>query len=126
MKRTIAFLLGSLALAGSALAQAPASADPYAYIVAAAPANQRADATVIKWKPDFTYDTLKKGTNKFHSQGRCIHAASRQDRETAWWRADRACPTKGVRGPLSCTLSAHLVKNGKNPHGSTKARDKVG
>ena len=66
MKRTIAFLLGSLALAGSALAQAPASAsaDPYAYIVAAAPANQRADATVVKWKPDFTYDTLKKGTNK--------------------------------------------------------------
>src|SRR3954453_23564755 len=64
MKRTIAFFLGSLALAGSALAQAPASADQYASITAALPANQRADATVIKWKPDFTYDTLKKGTNK--------------------------------------------------------------
>jgi len=64
MKRTIALFLGSLALAGSALAQAPASADQYASIVAALPANQRADATVIKWKPDFTYDTLKKGTNK--------------------------------------------------------------
>jgi hypothetical protein len=64
MKRTIALFLGSLALAGSALAQAPASADPYASILAAAPANQRAEATVIKWKPDFTYDTLRKGTNR--------------------------------------------------------------
>ena len=42
----------------------PAANDPYATIVAAAPANQRAEATVIKWKPDFTYDTLKKGTNR--------------------------------------------------------------
>jgi hypothetical protein len=30
----------------------------------AAPANQRQGATVIKWKSDFTYDTLKKGTNR--------------------------------------------------------------
>ena len=64
MKRTIAILLGTLAVATSAMAQAPAGADPYASIVAAAPANQREGATVVKWKPDFTYDTLKKGTNK--------------------------------------------------------------
>src|SRR6185295_10595931 len=30
----------------------------------AAPDNLRAQATVIKWKPDFTYDTLRKGTNR--------------------------------------------------------------
>jgi hypothetical protein len=30
----------------------------------AAPGNQREGATVIKWKPDFTYDTLRKGTNR--------------------------------------------------------------
>ena len=30
----------------------------------AAPANQKDQATVIKWKPDFTYDTLRKGTNR--------------------------------------------------------------
>ena len=66
MKRTIAFVLGALATSAAALmAQAPAApAGPYDAILAAAPANQRADATVIKWKPDFTYDTLKKGTNK--------------------------------------------------------------
>ena len=66
MKRTIAFVLGALATSAAALmAQAPAApAGPYDYILAAGPANQRADATVVKWKPDFTYDTLKKGTNK--------------------------------------------------------------
>jgi hypothetical protein len=30
----------------------------------AAPANLRDQATVIKWKSDFTYDTLRKGTNR--------------------------------------------------------------
>ena len=30
----------------------------------AAPANMREGATVIKWKSDFTYDTLRKGTNR--------------------------------------------------------------
>ena len=32
--------------------------------VLAAPAAMREGATVIKWKPDYTYDTLKKGTNR--------------------------------------------------------------
>jgi hypothetical protein len=30
----------------------------------AAPAQMKAGATVVKWKPDFTYETLKKGTNR--------------------------------------------------------------
>jgi hypothetical protein len=29
-----------------------------------APAQMRAGATVIKWKSDFTYDTIRKGTNR--------------------------------------------------------------
>jgi hypothetical protein len=65
MKGTLAFVLGALAATGGALlAQAPAGGGEYASIVAAAPANQREGATVVKWKPDFTYDTLKKGTNR--------------------------------------------------------------
>jgi hypothetical protein len=55
-------LLGVTAVSTSALAQAPA--DAIATVVAAAPANMREGATVIKWKPDFTYDTLRKGTNR--------------------------------------------------------------
>jgi hypothetical protein len=61
MKHTIPIVLTTLAMATSALAQAP---DPIATALAAAPANLREAATVIKWKPDFTYETLKKGTNR--------------------------------------------------------------
>jgi hypothetical protein len=62
MKRMIPILLVLQAVATSALAQAPA--DPIAAALAAAPANLREAATVVKWKPDFTYDTLKQGTNR--------------------------------------------------------------
>ncbi len=66
MRGTVSFVLAALAATGAALlAQAPAGGgDQFATIVSALPANQRDGATVIKWKPDFTYDTLKKGTNK--------------------------------------------------------------
>ena len=33
-------------------------------LLAVPAANLRDQATVIKWKPDFTYDTLRKGTNR--------------------------------------------------------------
>ena len=62
MKRIALFVLGVMAASTGALAQAPA--DPIATALGAAPANLREAATVIKWKPDFTYDTLKKGTNR--------------------------------------------------------------
>jgi hypothetical protein len=58
----IPIVLGTLVMSASALAQAPA--DALATALSAAPANQREAATVIKWKPDFTYDTLRKGTNR--------------------------------------------------------------
>ena len=62
MRRMIPIVLSVLAVSTSALAQAPA--DAIATALTAAPANLREAATVIKWKPDFTYDTLKKGTNR--------------------------------------------------------------
>lgn len=58
-----AVLTLSLCLATAAL-QAQAPADPYAYILAGAPVAQREGAGVLKWKPDFTYDTLKPSTNQ--------------------------------------------------------------
>jgi len=61
MKRTLPIVLGALAIAVTAFAQAN---DPIATAVLAIPANARDAATVIKWKPDFTYDTLRKGTNR--------------------------------------------------------------
>jgi hypothetical protein len=62
MKRMVPIVLSALALATAAFAQAPS--DPIATALSAGPANLREAATVIKWKPDFTYDTLKKGTNR--------------------------------------------------------------
>jgi hypothetical protein len=60
MKRIAVFLLVVMAVSISALAQDDATARA----VLAAPANLREGATVIKWKSDFTYDTLKKGTSR--------------------------------------------------------------
>ena len=62
MKRMALFVLGVMTVSTSVLAQAPADATDKALL--AAPANLREGATVIKWKPDFTYDTLRKGTNR--------------------------------------------------------------
>jgi hypothetical protein len=80
MKRMIPIVLGILAVSTSALAQgregrgAPApppaleagasQADVDKALLAAPAANLRDQATVVKWKPDFTYDTLRKGTNR--------------------------------------------------------------
>jgi hypothetical protein len=62
MKRMAPIVLSLLVVPAGAFAQAPADAITTA--VLAAPANLREAATVIKWKPDFTYDTLKKGTSR--------------------------------------------------------------
>ena len=60
MARSALVLAGFLAAAVTASAQSPDIDTP----LLAAPANQRDATTVIKWKADFTYDTLRKGTNR--------------------------------------------------------------
>ena len=61
MKLTSVFVLGVMAVAMSAQAQ---TTDPIKKALLAAPnAAMARDATVIKWKPDFTYEVLKKGTS---------------------------------------------------------------
>ena len=76
MKRIASILVGTFALSVGVFAQqgaAPAPPPPLGpgasqadvdMALLAAPANLRDQATVIKWKPDFTYDTLRKGTNR--------------------------------------------------------------
>jgi hypothetical protein len=61
MNRLAMLMLVILAVSSSASAQAPADLDK---VLLPAPANLREGATVIKWKPDFTYDTVRKGTNR--------------------------------------------------------------
>ena len=60
MTRKVLALVAVLAASSGVSAQSPDIDTP----LLAAPANMREGATVIKWKPDFTYDTLKKGTNR--------------------------------------------------------------
>src|SRR5215467_7162816 len=62
MKRTVAIVLGVLAVSTAAYAQTDAEMIDRA--LAAAPRQMKDEATVIKWKADNTYDTIKKGTNR--------------------------------------------------------------
>jgi hypothetical protein len=71
MKLISLLVLGVMAVAMSASAQAQTTdhikketTDPIQKALLAAPnAAMAKDATVIKWKPDFTYEVLKKGTS---------------------------------------------------------------
>ncbi|HXP88279.1 MAG TPA: hypothetical protein VN841_26345 [Bryobacteraceae bacterium] len=60
MKRMLPIALGLAAALFTVFAQSP----EIEKALMAAPAQLKAGATVIKWKADFTYDTLKKGTNR--------------------------------------------------------------
>src|SRR2546425_1725153 len=62
MKRIVVIVLGVLAVSTSASAQT--TEETIERAMAAAPRQMKEGATVIKWKPDFTYETLKKGTNR--------------------------------------------------------------
>jgi hypothetical protein len=78
MTRIALFVFGLLAGSMVSLAQAPAGRTPAPppalepgasqadvdKALIAAPNSQRDQATVVKWKKDFTYDTLRKGTNR--------------------------------------------------------------
>jgi hypothetical protein len=63
MKRMIPIVLSILAVSTSAFAQAPDQAAIDKALLAA-PGNLKTAATVIRWKSDFTYETLKKGTSR--------------------------------------------------------------
>ncbi len=62
MKRIVLVVLGMLAVSTSAFAQATPEAIDRA--LAAAPRQMKEGAAVIKWKADYTYETLKPGTNR--------------------------------------------------------------
>jgi hypothetical protein len=63
MLRRVALVLGTLAVSATAFAQ-PTDAERIERALMAAPRNMKEGATVVKWKADNTYETIKKGTNK--------------------------------------------------------------
>jgi len=68
MKCIVSIVLGLMAVSTGAAAQTPAEAtaapDAIERALAAAPRQMKEGATVIKWKADNTYETVKKGTNR--------------------------------------------------------------
>src|SRR5438874_8603476 len=62
MKRMISVVFSLLVM--SALGMAQTSEEMIEKALLPAPRNLKEGATVIKWKSDYTYDTLKKGTNR--------------------------------------------------------------
>jgi hypothetical protein len=62
MKRIVLFVLGVLVMSTGAFAQT--AEETIERALSAAPRQMKEGATVIKWKADYTYDTLKKGTNR--------------------------------------------------------------
>ena len=62
MKCIVPIAVGVLAISTSMFAQT--TAEIIDRTLAAAPRQMRDAATVIKWNPDYTYETLKKGTNR--------------------------------------------------------------
>jgi len=91
MKRIALLVIGVLAISTSVLAQGrggppppPPPLEPGAsqadvdQALMAAPATLKDQATVVKWKSDFTYTTLRKGTNKlvcFDKSGMALQPA---------------------------------------------------
>ena len=63
MRRIVLIVLGVLAISTNAFAQT--AADTIERALPDLPAEARDGATVIKWNPDFTYETLKEGTNSW-------------------------------------------------------------
>lgn len=61
MKRMILVLAGMASMAGVLNAQTPGEVIEQA--VSKSPLRFPGEATLIKWKPDFTYDIVRKGTN---------------------------------------------------------------
>jgi len=62
MKRLMAGMVCALAVSSAGFAQS--NDELIEKALAAAPRQMKEGATVLKWKADGTYDTLKKGTNK--------------------------------------------------------------
>jgi hypothetical protein len=61
--KNVVFVVGALLVASAGVWAQPPAEDPVEKALMPAPRTLREGATVIKWKPDYTYDVLKKGTN---------------------------------------------------------------
>ena len=77
MKRMVLIVLGFGALAFSSNVYAQTNAQLIEQSLAAAPRRAREGAAVVKWAADYTYTTIKEGTNQIV----CYNRADERDRQ---------------------------------------------
>lgn len=99
MKRIILVLLAVLSVPAGAYAQSIES------ILAAAPGRAREGAAVIKWNADYTYETLKEGTNQLV----CY---------------DRSSETRRAAFDVQCTNPGNLERVAQNRRFRVESEDR--
>ena len=98
MKLIILAVVGVVSIQTSANAQT--AAETIEHALAAAPRRAREEAAVIKWNADYTYETLKEGTNRMV----CYNRSDERNRRpfavgcTSVGNLDRAAQNRRFRG----------------------------
>ena len=98
MKLIILAVVGVVSIQTSANAQT--AAETIEHALAAAPRRAREEAAVIKWNADYTYETLKEGTNRMV----CYNRSDERNRRpfavvcTSVGTLDRAAQNRRFRG----------------------------
>ena len=98
MKHIILVVVGAVSIQTSANAQT--AAETIEHALAAAPRRAREEAAVIKWNADYTYETLKEGTNRMV----CYNRSDERNRRpfavvcTSVGNLDRAAQNRRFRG----------------------------
>ncbi|MCH7475246.1 MAG: hypothetical protein IIA27_11300 [Gemmatimonadetes bacterium] len=98
MKLIILVVVGVVSIQASANAQT--AAETIEHALAAAPRRAREEAAVIKWNADYTYETLKEGTNRMV----CYNRSDERNRRpfavvcTSVGNLDRAAQNRRFRG----------------------------
>jgi len=110
-------LLVLLALSISAFAQTPDPATEKALL--AAPAQARATATVIKWKSDFTYDTIKKGTSRLVCYERPVPPGGQQP-------FSAECTSVANLERVAQSLKTETIANPQERRAAFEAMEKAG
>ena len=117
MKRIPSVILILLAISAVAFAQAQDPAIEKALL--AAPAQARAGATVIKWKSDFTYETVKKGANRLVCYERPVAPGAQQP-------FSMECTSIANLERVALSLKTETIANPQERRAAFEALEKAG
>lgn len=116
MKRIIFVVLFVLALFAGAFAQTQDQAIEKALL--GAPQQMKNGATVVKWKSDFTYETLRKGTNRLVCYERPVQPGDQP--------FSVECTSIGNLERVSQSLKTETIQDPKERRAAFEAPEKAG